>query len=126
MVAGAPVSLGEFLALPETEPASEYLCGEVVQKPMLDLPHSLVQSFLLTALSAFVRRARPGVCGAELRCVFGPPGQERAYLPDVCFISWSRLGRGDARAADGWRRRSSSTFGMACGWSGSWTRTPRP
>ncbi|NJR41094.1 MAG: Uma2 family endonuclease, partial [Leptolyngbyaceae cyanobacterium CSU_1_4] len=29
-----PLTLDEFLALPDTKPASEYLNGKVIQKPM--------------------------------------------------------------------------------------------
>lgn len=29
-----PLTLAEFLQLPETEPASEYINGQIIQKPM--------------------------------------------------------------------------------------------
>jgi Uma2 family endonuclease len=29
-----PITLEEFLKLPETKPASEYIDGEIIQKPM--------------------------------------------------------------------------------------------
>lgn len=92
------LTLAEFLARPETKPAREFVCGEVFRKPMPDLPHSLVQSFFLVMLPAFIRPRALGRCGAELRCIFGPAGEERGYVPDVVFISRARLPHGDARA----------------------------
>lgn len=32
--ASQPITLEGFLKLPETEPASEYINGEIIQKPM--------------------------------------------------------------------------------------------
>jgi Uma2 family endonuclease len=32
--ASKPLTLEEFLKLPETKPASEYIDGEIIQKPM--------------------------------------------------------------------------------------------
>ena len=37
------ISLEEFLQLPETEPASEYINGEIIQKPMHQGKHSTIQ-----------------------------------------------------------------------------------
>ena len=36
------MTLDEFLALPETEPASEFICGEVIQKAMPTGFHSRI------------------------------------------------------------------------------------
>ena len=38
-----PITLEEFLAQPETKPASEFINGKIIQKPMLGGPHSLIQ-----------------------------------------------------------------------------------
>lgn len=35
-------TLEEFLQLPETEPASEYIDGHIIQKPMLQGEHSAI------------------------------------------------------------------------------------
>ncbi len=96
MVATRRLSLDEWLAQPETEPASEYACGEVLQKPMPNLPHFLIQNLFLIVLHDWVRQHRLGRSGAELRCVFGPQSGRRGYIPDVAFISWARLRRGDS------------------------------
>ena len=92
------LTLDEFLALPETEPASEYVCGEVIQKPMPTLTHSLLQGFFVAVLLQFLRTSGLGWrVGPELRCVFGPPGRERPYVPDVVVLSPERLPQGDTR-----------------------------
>ena len=97
MTATTKLTLEQFLALPDTEPASEYVCGEVLQKPMPGLAHSLLQGFLLVVLRQFLSQTGLGQAGPELRCIFGPPGQERAFVPDIAFVSRQRLPRGDAR-----------------------------
>ena len=40
----AKISLDEFLQLPETKPASEYINGQVYQKAMPQGKHSLIQT----------------------------------------------------------------------------------
>ncbi|MFN8558748.1 MAG: Uma2 family endonuclease [Dehalococcoidia bacterium] len=87
------LSLDDFLALPETEPASELLDGEVVQKPMPTYEHGLIQSLLSFVLLTFLRAHPIGVVGSEVRCIFGPPGAERPYVPDLVFIRSERAPR---------------------------------
>jgi Uma2 family endonuclease len=41
------LTLEEFLHLPETKPASEYIDGKVIQKPMPQAKHSLIQGKLV-------------------------------------------------------------------------------
>ncbi|MFM6138504.1 MAG: Uma2 family endonuclease, partial [Sphaerospermopsis kisseleviana] len=40
------ISLTDFLKLPETKPASEYIDGNIYQKPMPKGKHSAIQTFL--------------------------------------------------------------------------------
>ncbi len=40
------ITLEQFLALPETKPASEYIDGQIIQKPMPQVHHSIIQSEL--------------------------------------------------------------------------------
>lgn len=47
----API-LAEFLQMPETEPASEYIDGQIIQKPMPQGEHSAIQTELATAINA--------------------------------------------------------------------------
>jgi Uma2 family endonuclease len=49
------ISLEEFLALPETKPASEYLDGKIIQKPMPKGKHSTIQGELIIALKGRVK-----------------------------------------------------------------------
>ncbi len=97
MASAIRISLDEWLAQPETKPAGEFVCGEVLQKPMPNFPHYLLSGFMLNALWAHVRRHKLGFVGPELRCVFGPMSGRRGYVPDVAFVRRERLTGGDAR-----------------------------
>lgn len=45
------ITLAEFLELPETKPASEYIDDRIFQKPMPQGQHSIFQRQLLLALA---------------------------------------------------------------------------
>ncbi len=47
----AKITLEEFLQLPETKPASEYINGQIIQKPMPQGKHSKLQGKLVTAIN---------------------------------------------------------------------------
>lgn len=81
------VSLAEFLTMPETKPASEYINGEVIQKPMPKGKHSRLQSALVTAINQVAEADAIALAFAELRCTFG----ERAIVPDVTVFVWARI-----------------------------------
>jgi Uma2 family endonuclease len=85
------LTLEEFLKLPETKPAKEYECGEVLKKTMPTMLHGVVQSLLSIVVGSFVLKNVLGISGSEIRCIFGPPGRERAYVPDWIFIAAPRL-----------------------------------
>lgn len=87
MATNTKLSLKEFLRLPETEPASEYADGEVCQKAMPSLLHGMVQRLLAFVLTLYLRERGVGYAGSEVRCIFGPSGRERAYVPDLLFIA---------------------------------------
>lgn len=93
MATASALTLEQFLALPETKPASEYACGEVVQKPMPDYPHSKLQAFLIVLLYSFLAQTKLGEVLPEFRCIFGPRGRERAVVPDLVYVSNERLPR---------------------------------
>ena len=84
------LTLEEFQSLPETEPASELIDGEVVQKPLPTVEHAIIQSLLSFVLVAFLRAQPLGFVGSEMRCIFGPAGAERPYVPDLVFIRAER------------------------------------
>jgi Uma2 family endonuclease len=90
------LSLQEFLALPETEPASEYACGEVFQKPMPTNAHAILQPYIWMLIYQFLARTRLGRVRTEWRCIFGPPRRKRPYIPDVVYVSFERLPPVDA------------------------------
>lgn len=83
------LSLEEFLKLPETKPASEYIDGQIIQKPMPQGKHSLIQSELVPAINATVKPQRIARAFSELRCTFGG----RSTVPDVSVFVWDRIPR---------------------------------
>jgi len=52
------ISLTEFLALPETKPASEYGNGQIITKPMPKGKHSALQGELVTLINHLLRSSR--------------------------------------------------------------------
>jgi Uma2 family endonuclease len=81
------ISLAAFLAMPETKPASEYVDGEIIQKPMPKGKHSLIQGESVTAINAALKRPKVALALPELRCTFGG----RSTVPDVAVFTWARI-----------------------------------
>ncbi len=81
------ITLEEFLDLPDTKPASEYIDGEIIQKPMPQGQHSVIQKKLLLTIDPIL--SDPGIAQAfpELRCTFGG----RAIVPDVAIFEEARI-----------------------------------
>jgi Uma2 family endonuclease len=50
------ITLDEFLQLPETTPASEYINGAILQKPMPKGKHSKLQGRLVTVVNDIVEK----------------------------------------------------------------------
>jgi len=90
------LTLEEFLALPETEPASEYVCGEIYQKPMPTNAHAILQPYIWMLIFQFLAHTRLGRVRTEWRCIFGPAGRARPYIPDVVYVSFERMPPVDA------------------------------
>jgi Uma2 family endonuclease len=84
-----PLTLEAFLALPETKPASEYIDGEVIQKPMPQGEHSILQRDLSSSLTTDLKINQVGEAFPELRCTFGG----RSVVPDVAVFRYSRIPR---------------------------------
>jgi Uma2 family endonuclease len=80
-------TLEEFLKLPETKPASEYIEGQIIQKPMPQGKHSTIQGELSTAINAVLKPQRIARAFPELRCTFG----DRSTVPDVSVFVWDRI-----------------------------------
>ena len=84
-----PITLEEFLALPETKPASEYIDGKIIQKPMPKGKHSTIQGELIIALNSALKPQKIARAFSKLRCTFG----ERSTVPDVSVFTWDRIPR---------------------------------
>lgn len=83
------LTLEEFLKLSETEPASEYIDGEIIQKPMPQGKHSVIQGELVSTINTVVKSRRIARAFTELRCTFGG----RSIVPDVSVFVWDRIPR---------------------------------
>jgi Uma2 family endonuclease len=81
------LSLGDFLKLPETKPASEFIDGRVYQKPMPQGKHSLLQTLFTPAINQIVVPKRNAHAFIELRCTFGG----RSIVPDITVFEWNRI-----------------------------------
>ncbi len=83
------ISLAAFLAMPETKPASEYVDGEIIQKPMPKGKHSLIQVESATAINGVLKSPKVALALPELRCTFGG----RSTVPDIAVFTWKRIPR---------------------------------
>lgn len=81
------LTLAEFLKLPETKPANEYVDGQIIQKPMPQGKHSTIQEELMSAINAIVKRPKIARAFPELRCTF----DGRSIIPDITVFTWDRI-----------------------------------
>jgi Uma2 family endonuclease len=81
------ITLAEFLKLPETKPASEFINGRIYQKPMPQGKHSRLQLKLCNAVNQVAEEQQIALAFPELRCTFGG----RSIVPDVTVFSWERI-----------------------------------
>jgi Uma2 family endonuclease len=81
------LTLEEFMKLPETQPASEYIDGEVIQKPMPKTKHSRLQGRFLRAINELVEEPKIAYAFPELRCTF----DGRSIVPDVAVLLWEQI-----------------------------------
>ena len=84
-----PITLDEFLKLPETKPASEYIDGKIIQKPMPQGKHSAIQGEFVPVINSLVKPKNVARAFPELRCTFGG----RSTVPDITVFVWSRIPR---------------------------------
>jgi Uma2 family endonuclease len=101
----ASLTLTEFLKQPETKPASEYIDGEIIQKPMPKTRHSRLQGKLMNAINAVTEAEKVAYAFPELRCTFGG----RSIVPDIAVLRWQHIEldeheepRDDIRIAPDW------------------------
>jgi Uma2 family endonuclease len=100
------LTLDEFLKLPESKPASEFINGQIIQKIMPQGKHSTVQSDLVPSVNAVLKPNHIARAYSELRCTFGG----RSTVPDVSVFIWERIPRDE----DG---KVSNTFAIAPDWT---------
>lgn len=84
-----PLTLDEFLKLSATKPASEFINGQILQKPMPQGKHSTIQGDLVHAINTVLKPHRIARAYPELRCTFG----SRSTVPDVSVFIWERIPR---------------------------------
>lgn len=81
------ISLEEFLLLPETKPASEYVDGQISQKAMPQGKHSTLQFEFPSIINQVGKPQKLAYAFPELRCTFGG----RSLVPDIAVFEWSRI-----------------------------------
>jgi Uma2 family endonuclease len=81
------ITLEEFLQRPETKPASEYINGEIIQKPLPKGRHSRLQGKLCAVVNQVTESTQIAYAFPELRCSFGG----RSIVPDVAVFQWERI-----------------------------------
>jgi Putative restriction endonuclease len=52
------IAIEEFLKLPETKPASEFIDGQIIQKPMPQGKHSTIQRDLVNAIDSIIKQGK--------------------------------------------------------------------
>jgi Uma2 family endonuclease len=80
-------TLAEFLTLPETKPASEFIAGSIEQKPMPQGQHSRLQLKLCNLVNDVAETAAIAMALPELRCTF----RDRSIVPDIAVFRWERI-----------------------------------
>lgn len=83
------LTLEDFLKLPETKPASEYINGQIIVKPMPQGKHSAIQGELSPAINHVIKLSNIGRSFPELRCTFGG----RSIVPDIAVYTTDRIPR---------------------------------
>ena len=84
-----PHNLETFLELPETNPASEFINGQITQKVMPQGEHSRLQVKLCTNINQVVETPKIAYAFSELRCTFGGS----SIVPDISVFRWERIPR---------------------------------
>jgi Uma2 family endonuclease len=82
-----PITLAQFLKLPETQPASEFIDSQVYQKPMPQGKHSTLQIRLADTINETGFPEQIAYAFSELRCTFG----WRSIVPDIAVFKWDKI-----------------------------------
>ncbi len=81
------LTLDEFLKLPETKPASEFVNGQISQKTMPKGEHSTIQGEMVITINSRFKPNRIAWAFPELRCNFGG----RSIVPDIAVFTWANI-----------------------------------
>jgi len=81
------LTLTDFLNLPETKPAQEFIEGKIYQKPMPQFQHSTIQGRLCETINQIARENKIACAFPELRCTFG----NKSIVPDIAVIRWAKI-----------------------------------
>lgn len=88
-IANKIITLAEFLQIPETKPVLEYIDGKIIEKPMPQGQHSIIQTELTPAINTVLKPSQIGRAFTELRCTFGG----RSIVPDITVFLRERIPR---------------------------------
>lgn len=83
------LTLDAFLERAETKPASEYFDGEIIQKPLPQGEHSILQTRLSTAINQVSEAEKIALALTEIRCTFAG----KSIVPDIAVFLWHRIPR---------------------------------
>lgn len=86
-IASNPITLSQFLQQPETKPACEYIDSQIIQKPMPQGKHSILQGELVPKINSILKAKQIAFAFPELRCTFGG----RSTVPDIAVFVWNRI-----------------------------------
>ena len=91
------LSLEEFLTLPDTKPASEYIDGQIYQKPMPQFQHSILQTEIASRINLIGKQEKIAFAFPELRCNFNGV----SIVPDIAVLWWQNIPfQANGRVAD--------------------------
>ncbi len=83
------LTLEDFLQLPETKPAKEYINHKIIQKHTPQGKHSTIQGELNSAINVTLKRQKIARSFPELRCTF----DGRSIVPDLSVYQNERIPR---------------------------------
>lgn len=86
-LAPRPVTLEEFLRLPEEKPAFEFEDGRIIQKVSPKGRHSSIQATITEFVNHFGRSRRVAFAFPELRTTFAG----HSHVPDSAIYRWQRI-----------------------------------
>ncbi len=73
--------------MPETEPASEFIDGDISQKDMPKGRHSRLQGSLTAEINRVAEKPHIALALPELRCTF----DNCLIVPDIAVFTWNRI-----------------------------------